>query len=148
MNKDELIYLAVPYTHKDKNVILDRVRRLNTVAFKILASGKHVFSPVTHCHPLAEIGDLPKDWEFWKAYDTVMLSRCDRVWVLMLEGWKESTGVNAEIKIAEELGKPVEYIDESIVPFNVGDIIKVQPLNQPSGLAYYLSPHKKLTDDY
>ena len=30
--------------------------------------------------------------------------------VLMLDGWVESVGVQAEIKIAKELGIPVQYI--------------------------------------
>jgi hypothetical protein len=29
--------------------------------------------------------------------------------VLMLDGWRESIGVQAEIAIANELGKPVTY---------------------------------------
>ena len=30
--------------------------------------------------------------------------------VLMLDGWRESVGVAAEIRIAGELGKPVRYL--------------------------------------
>lgn len=143
---EEVIYLAAPYSSKDRKVLEDRVQRINTVAFKIMESGKLVFSPISHTHPLAEVGQLPRGWDFWERYDTAMISRCNRVWVLMLDGWKESVGVNAEIKIAEKLGLPVEYIDESAVPFRPGDLVKVQPLDQPSGLAYYLPPHKKLTE--
>ena len=36
---------------------------------------------------------------------------CKCVLVLKLDGWEESTGVKAEIKIAESLGIPVEYVD-------------------------------------
>ncbi len=35
---------------------------------------------------------------------------CDKVYVFMQDGWKESVGLNAEIKIAKELGKPIIYI--------------------------------------
>jgi hypothetical protein len=31
--------------------------------------------------------------------------------VLMLDGWEQSRGVQAEIAIARELGKPVSFID-------------------------------------
>jgi hypothetical protein len=148
MNKGQLIYLAVPYSHKDPKIQDSRFKKVNAVAAKIISSGKYVFSPISQATPIAAEGELPRGWDFWKGYDEVMISRCDRVWVLMLEGWRESIGVNGEIKIAEKLGKPVEYIDESAVPFRPGDIIKVQPLNQPSGLAFYLDPAKKLTDDY
>jgi hypothetical protein len=37
------------------------------------------------------------------------LRRCDEVVVLMLDGWERSEGVQAEIRIAEALGKPVRY---------------------------------------
>ncbi len=74
--------------------------------------GIHVFSPISHTHPIACVGDLPKSWEFWEAYDRVILAACCKVMVLMLDGWKESVGVQTEIKIAQELGLPVEYIEQ------------------------------------
>ncbi len=38
------------------------------------------------------------------------LEVCDKVVVLMIDGWKESVGVQAEIAIARELGKPVSFL--------------------------------------
>jgi hypothetical protein len=38
------------------------------------------------------------------------LARCDEVVVLTLAGWRESVGVQTEIRIAAELGKPVQYV--------------------------------------
>ncbi|MBX3452499.1 MAG: DUF1937 family protein [Planctomycetaceae bacterium] len=38
------------------------------------------------------------------------MARCDEVVVLTLDGWRESAGVQAEIRIAGELGKPVRYL--------------------------------------
>lgn len=58
----------------------------------------------------------PGGWEFWEAYDRDMISRCDEVAVLRLSGWENSTGVRAEIAIAEELGLPVRYLDPEAVP--------------------------------
>jgi hypothetical protein len=49
-------------------------------------------------------------WSFWEQYDRKFLERCDEVVVLMLDGWEESVGVQAEIRIAGELGKPVRYL--------------------------------------
>lgn len=50
-------------------------------------------------------------WEFWQGYDQHMISLCDEVHVLMLQGWTNSVGVTAEIKIAKRLNKPFYYID-------------------------------------
>ena len=78
-----------------------------------MAAGVYVFSPISHTHPIAEAGSLPTGWEFWEAYDNIMLSRCTKLIVLMLDGWKESKGVAAEIKIAEKLGIPIVYIHDA-----------------------------------
>ncbi len=56
------------------------------------------------------MGDLPKGWEFWAAYDLTFIKWCDKVYVYMQDGWEESVGVTAEIAIAKELNKPIIYI--------------------------------------
>jgi hypothetical protein len=33
------------------------------------------------------------------------------VWILKMDGWKESKGIEAEIALAEKLGLPVKYIE-------------------------------------
>ena len=52
-----------------------------------------------------------RTWPFWERFDREHLRRCDELVVLMLDGWGESVGVAAEIRIAAELGKPVRHID-------------------------------------
>ena len=111
---NELIYLACPYTHKDKAVMEERFRCVNKAASKLMAAGRYIFSPISHTHPIAEAGELPRGWEFWQGYDTAIISRCTSIYVLMLEGWKESTGVQAEIKPAKEYDIPVVFIDENL----------------------------------
>lgn len=106
-----LIYLATPYSHPDELVRIARFEAVNKVAASMMRSGLHVFSPISHTHPIALAGDLPLGWEFWEAYDRAILSACGKVVVLMLDGWKESKGVTAEIAIAREMGLPVEYIN-------------------------------------
>ena len=39
-----------------------------------------------------------------------LLEMCHEVVVLMLDGWRESVGVQAEIAIARELEKPITYL--------------------------------------
>ena len=89
-----------------------RDARFQTVchaAAELMRSGQHVFSPIAHSHPIATYG-LPTDWSYWEAYGRWHLERCDEVLVLMLDGWQVSVGVAAEIAIATELGKAVEYV--------------------------------------
>jgi nucleoside 2-deoxyribosyltransferase len=104
-----MIYLASPYSHPDPAVREQRFRAACQAAVALLHAGRVVFSPIAHSHPLAQHG-LPGNWHFWERYDRAFLERCDEVLVLMLDGWEESVGVQAEIRIARELGKPVGYL--------------------------------------
>jgi nucleoside 2-deoxyribosyltransferase len=104
-----MIYLASPYSHPDPAVREERFRAACQVTAELIRAGDAVISPVVQGHPLAAFG-LPTDWQFWETLDRHQLARCDEVVVLMLDGWRESVGVQTEIRIAAELGKPVRYV--------------------------------------
>lgn len=110
-----LTYLACPYTCKTAKLRRERFL-LATQACKhlMVTEGLNVFSPITHSHPLYEIG-MRGDWDFWKKIDTEYLRLSAKVVVLMLAGWLESKGVTAEIKLAKEMGIPVEYLDPKTI---------------------------------
>ena len=105
------IYLAVPYSDPDSRIRQKRFETVNKVAAALMNKGFLVFSPISHTHPIAEAGRLPLGWEFWKEYDESFIEWADEIHVLKLPGWKESTGVQAEISIAKRQGKPVNYIE-------------------------------------
>ena len=105
-----LIYLAVPYSHPNPEVRKWRFEQANKLAAEMMNQGRHVFSSISHSHPIAEAGGLPVAWAFWKGYDTAMLANCYKLVVYCLPGWEESQGVKAEIKLAAKLGLAVEYI--------------------------------------
>ena len=108
----KLIYLASPYTHEDEMVRQDRYDKVTHSTYLFMTEfGHQIFSPITYGWPIAKIGDLPTDWEYWEECCKVYVSRCQELWVLMLPGWEESTGVTAEIKYAKELGIPVNYVE-------------------------------------
>jgi nucleoside 2-deoxyribosyltransferase len=104
-----MIYLASPYSHPDPAVREERYRAACRAAAALLLAGQPVFSPIAHSHWIAEHG-LPYAWSFWEPLDRWFLERCDEVVVLTLDGWNESVGVQAEIRIAAECGKPVRYV--------------------------------------
>ena len=109
----KLTYLAVPYTHKEHHMMVARHLIVNIVAAQLMAQGLYIYSPISHTHPIAEAscGKLPRGWDFWQGYDRAILTNCEKLIVLRLPGWDTSTGVQAEIKLATEMGIPVEYID-------------------------------------
>lgn len=105
---EEIVYVAVPYSHEDESVREGRFRRVCEYVAELSRAGVTVFSPISMMHPVAKYG-LPGDWAFWEKFDTAFLRRCDRMIVLCLDGWEDSTGVNAEIKIMQDMGKPIIY---------------------------------------
>lgn len=104
-----MIYLASPYSDPLPEVREYRFNVICEVTARLIREGHHVFSPIAHSHPLARHG-LPGDWAFWEAYDRRMIAACDELWVCTMMGWRYSKGVQAEIVIAGEEGKPVRYI--------------------------------------
>lgn len=109
-----LIYLASPYSHQSQGVMQDRFERVCRVAARLMGEGVHLYSPIAHTHPIAVQGSLPRGWEFWEQYDRKLLAACQELWIVTLDGWKESKGVAAELKIAAEMGLPVKYIEETV----------------------------------
>ena len=107
-----MIYLASPYTHADPSVREARFQAVCRQAAEMMRRGVVVFSPIAHSHAIAAYG-LPIEWAFWERFDRVFLERCDEVWVLALDGWSVSRGVQAEIAMARELGNPVLLINTS-----------------------------------
>lgn len=106
-----MIYLASPYSHKDPDVQEARFRMACRAAAALMRKGLCIYSPVAHTHPIALAGDLPKGWDYWERFDRDMISHCEELWVLQLQGWFESKGVQAEIQIAREAQKKVVFID-------------------------------------
>ena len=103
-------YLGSPYTHPDPFIMEERYLRAMRVLAGLLREKIWAYSPIVHCHELAKIGALPKDAAFWREYDFYMLSKCDELLVLRIEGWEQSQGLQAEIAEAFRLIIPVSYI--------------------------------------
>jgi len=79
-----------------------------------VAGGIAVFSPIAHTDFIAACG-LPLDWSFWRRYGRVLLEMCSEVWVLTLDGWRESQGRQTETALAGELGKPVVLVEPEVL---------------------------------
>lgn len=106
-----LIYVACPYSSDNLQTQELRYEVATEYSAHLVSTGFHVFSPITHSHPMAQCAELPTDWEYWKSFDERMLNICDIIHVLMMPGYDTSIGVQAEIKIARNLGKPVEFVE-------------------------------------
>jgi len=99
-----MIYIATPYTHDDKRIEQLRFDLVTLVAARLIAKGLHIYSPITHCHPIAQAFDTGTDWETWRDMDLYMLGVCAELWVLKIDGWEHSEGVRCEIAAAKHCG--------------------------------------------
>lgn len=109
-----ITYLASPYSLlPDKGAAAAIVAR---AAAHLMRNGEVVYSPIVHGHAVATHG-LPLDWEFWKAQCQPFVALADKLVVLEMDGWRESTGVQWEIGEFRRAGKPVEFmgLDELVL---------------------------------
>lgn len=105
------IYLASPYSHPAPEVRHQRFEAVNKAAAELMRRGHVIFSPISHSHIIARDHDLSTDWGFWERIDLEFVKKCDELWVLKLDGWGKSRGVNSEISYAQLLGIPVKFIE-------------------------------------
>lgn len=124
MNLNSLIYLASPYTSKDLRLREKRARQVAKVAGKLILEGYNVFCPIAHSHFVAEHSEVEAACEteegyensevhrMWMRVDLSLLDKCDELCVLMLEGYKESKGVQEELAVARLSGMPITYLTQ------------------------------------
>lgn len=105
-----MIYISAPYSHSDSSVRDERMKQVYALDARLTCEGKFTVSPLYKVE-LTRHHELPATWEYWKEYSYELLSRCDRMYVLMLPGWQESPGVTAEIEFAQSSGIPITYIN-------------------------------------
>ncbi len=110
-----MIYVASPYSHPDKRVRRFRHRDISALyAYLMDKYDEVLISPVIMFHPidlLMQEEGVTKDHEFWMKRCRELLRMCSKMFVIQLSGWEESKGVQEEIKIALQLGIPIEYHD-------------------------------------
>ena len=105
-----LVYLACPYKDDDPEVMRERFNTVTRVAGHFMAQGLTIYSPITHCHPIAQATDLPRSWDYWEKIDRAYLTCSHALYALCLPGWDKSEGVTAEIAIARELGIEIHFV--------------------------------------
>ena len=106
-----MIYLACPYWHDDPEVRQKRFELVTELAGILEARCQRVFSPITHSHLIERESGVRRDHDYWMPMDLRILAICDSLQVLVLDGWRESVGIEAEIDFASQLHIPIDYID-------------------------------------
>src|SRR3990167_10276870 len=74
-NKD-LVYIAVPYTHKLESIRNSRFDSVTELSGMLAAAGIANISPITQSHMQAIYVKIGTKWRTWKRIDTIFLQRC------------------------------------------------------------------------
>lgn len=101
------IYLAAPYSHPDHHVRELRTQQASRAAAQLMREGYCVFSPLSHSHPIADHIGNHLEHDFWLNQCLPFVKWCDELWVLELDGWEKSRGIQMEIEAAKSNGKGV-----------------------------------------
>jgi hypothetical protein len=103
-----MIYLASPYSHTNAAIMHERYAAVCRAAAALIKIGHHIYSPIAHTKVIGDYGHLPQtDFEFWRSFDEHMIGLSESVWILTIDGWCESVGIQSEFKIARRLKKPL-----------------------------------------
>lgn len=109
VDNKRVIYLAGAFWHDDKKIRNKRFKTLSKVAGKLMKEKDiYVYSPISHGVPIDATAKL--DHAFWVQFSLKMLAKCNEIYVLDVDGWKESKGVQAEINWAKEFDMPIHMI--------------------------------------
>jgi len=117
-------FLSSPYTKYEQGLDLAFIEAAK-VTGELMKRGLHVYSPIVHGHPVAEYAGIDKiDHKFWLEQSLNMVDECYGLIVLMMPGWKESTGMKAEMERAAEQEKPISFVTWPLVREIGSDLLK------------------------
>lgn len=105
-----LIYVASPYSDPDKQVVRLRMNKFAGIMAKLIEHKFHPVSPLLN-HYLTDVVtvNFPLTWDWWQDYSKLLLSKCDHM-IVIGPDWGKSTGVMAEIEMANEMNIPISYL--------------------------------------
>lgn len=106
------VFVSSPYSDSDPAVVEQRVKAAQQYVARLAINRTYALSAIAYMYPIIGSASiqLPGDYQYWKDLCIKAMKSCKSVHVLCLPGWKTSTGVQDEIKIAHELGLLITYV--------------------------------------
>ena len=106
-----MIYIASPYSDPDVEVRNKRALKVTKYAGFLHGRGVVAISPIVYGHALVQVTPtLGGDIYSWERFCKALLSKCTSIDLLMLNGWKDSAGIEMELEKAEALDMCVRFI--------------------------------------
>lgn len=112
-NKVKKVYVASPYSHDDERIRNLRAQQVEEVAGLLQNDFNYAFIlPITMSHNTGKhMTNKGFSFDHWRDKDLTYIDCCDELWVITLNGWKESIGVKEEMLFANLKGIPVRFIE-------------------------------------
>ena len=104
-------YVATPYSNYIGGLDAAFLAACRVTA-ALIKAGIRVYCPIAHTHPVAIHGGLdPLDHAIWMPADRPLMEAASGLIVVKMQGWGESRGVQEEIKVFKNAGKPIHYLE-------------------------------------
>ena len=105
------IFVAGPFNDKSEDIKNFRIKSISEYCVKLFNKGDSPISALLMGLSFAKFGNLSTDTETWTTFSETLLKGCDEMHVLCVDGWDKSTGVLAEIELANSLNIKVTYVE-------------------------------------
>jgi hypothetical protein len=103
-------YVATPYS-KWPGGMNDAAAHAAAISARLLSKGIYIYSPIAHSHAIALHSTLdPADHSIWLPLDEQFMETAFGLLVIDMPGWRDSYGVNEEIKWFRKHDKPVYLV--------------------------------------
>ena len=103
-----LAYVASPYSARCPHVRQMRANQAMAFSAWLWRKGLcYPLSPISTWHEAATRCDLPTDAASWTACNRAYFDACAVMYLLKLDGWQTSVGVEMELRWAQDRGLPV-----------------------------------------
>lgn len=117
----EMTYVSIPYSDSDPAIRQRRMVTFWKACAYLTRQGKAVLSPMTLEPMVMADPTLSTEWDAWKAYAEFLMALCSEMVIVTTDGWTESSGVQGEIIMADQLGLRVVKLDPALVE-SIGSI--------------------------
>jgi hypothetical protein len=87
-------------------------KAVDFVTHVFLTGGPPVFSPIVYCHPFAVANKMPVDAEYWMKFNMAFLRKAEALFVLRIQGWEKSKGLQIEMNVAKMLDIPIVHYND------------------------------------
>jgi hypothetical protein len=125
-------YLAMPFTKLNKGQQKQAIASAAKAVEMLINHKVFVICPVLHNYEPYKLGKLPIAFDFWKGYNFWLIDHCERLIVLTIKSWDDSTGVYEECQYAKFTNKQILYFNPDTYHVTIKPTTNKRPNPRPN----------------